>query len=165
MRSRKRLCIFVLVVAGNANCPHADGVPMSLAAECYQDAIPALGIYREARNQRDAAMRGVAWVIRTRAADPLRWPNTPAEVVTQPKQFSAFNAGDPNSTKWPKADSMAWLRSCAAWESHEPDPTGGANHYHSGTNYAAIAKAWGLTVEELHAAETAKLGAFTFYRL
>ena len=131
---------------------------MSLTAEAYQSVIPALAIWREARGEVYVAKLGVAWVIRNRANDERRWPTDPAEVVTQPRQFAAFNRSDQNSTKWPRADDESWEDSCIAWESHEPDPTGGANHYHSYRNpkyYPKWAKSSKLTAE---------IGAFKFYR-
>ena len=123
----------------------------------HQLVIPALTIWREARGLPDA-MLAVAWVIRNRCADP-RWPDTPSEVCLQPKQFSCFNAGDPNAVKLPGPgpEWAAFEAACAAWESHEPDPTSGANHYHS-LSKGEPSWAWGGEL-------TLRIGAFKFYLL
>lgn len=135
---------------------------MSLTAAAYDAVIPAITIWREARGEPFTGKVAVAHVLRNRASDPRRrWRNTTGAVCTQRWQFSCWNPQDPNALKWPKANSTAWLDSCAAWESSlgMPDPTGGANHYHSirdPTKYPSWAKA---------RKRTTKIGAFTFYRL
>ena len=41
-------------------------------------------------------------MIRNRAEDPKkRWPRTVSGVILEPRQFSSFNAGDPNAVKFP----------------------------------------------------------------
>ena len=100
----------------------------------YQDVLMALCAWREARGEGLEAMRGVCWVIRNRLSDPLnRWPKASSEVVLQSLQFSSFNKSDPNATKFPLCSSMAWEEACQAVDNPGTDPTGGANHYHSGT--------------------------------
>lgn len=112
-----------------------------------------------------AAKAAVLAVIRNRASDSLsRWPKTTGEVVTQPKQFSSFNANDPNVAKWPtQKNSVEW----GAWQDcisvvtvpMTADPTNGANHYHSIPDGQAL-PSW---------ADPAKLtvtvGPFKFYKL
>jgi hypothetical protein len=103
----------------------------------YDQFLEALALFREARGASLSAKTAVLAVIRNRAQDHLnRWPKSTADVVTQPKQFSSFNANDPNVTKWPSAKQPTeWV----AWQDcltvvGTPliaDPTLGANHYHS----------------------------------
>jgi len=98
----------------------------------FDEICTCLCIWREGRGCSPAAQAGIYWVIRNRVADP-RWPNTAAEVVLQPWQFSAFNSGDPNSTRFPRhkdaPDYAAWQRILAMVASPPPDPTGGAVFY------------------------------------
>ncbi len=129
-------------------------------AIAYPQVLSALCIWREARGESLAAKLGVWWVLRNRSTDPAgRWPTDIVKVITQPKQFSSFNTGDPNAVKFPGIADAAWLDCCAVVESSDPDPTGSANHYHSLTpatpwpNWADPAK---LTVT---------IGPFKFYRL
>jgi spore germination cell wall hydrolase CwlJ-like protein len=110
-----------------------------------------------------AAKAGVLAVIRNRVADP-RWPNTSAEVVTQPLQFSSFNANDPNVTKWPvKKNVVEW----GAWQDcltvvEAPltaDPTMGSTNYHSIPDGQPLPK-WADPAKL-----TVTIGPFKFYRL
>jgi spore germination cell wall hydrolase CwlJ-like protein len=100
----------------------------------YDQWIAAICVWREARGETDLAMQGVYHVILNRVKDP-RWPNTAAEVVLQPKQFSCFLAGDPNVVRFPlpkqKADWAAFQRVLAIVETPGADPTGGATNYES----------------------------------
>ena len=105
-----------------------------MIADTYDRLMLALAVWREARGEPLDGKRGVAWVILNRMADP-RWPDSAAEVVTQPWQFSCFNAGDPNATKYPtqkrSVDWAAWLECCVVVDglASDLDPTSGANHY------------------------------------
>jgi len=60
----------------------------------------ALCLWREARGESFEGKAAVADVILNRVADP-RWPDSTVGVITQRWQFSAFNANDPNVTKFP----------------------------------------------------------------
>lgn len=131
----------------------------------YDGLLEALCLFREARGASMAARAGVLAVIRNRVADP-RWPNTSAEVVTQPKQFSSFNQNDPNVTKWPTQKNVvewqAWNECIAVTEAPlTADPTMGANHYHSypDTN-KLLFPAW---ADPAHL--TIIIGPFKFYKL
>ncbi len=140
----------------------------------YDRMMVALCVWREARGESDAAMRGVAWVVRNRIAD-TRWPGSGHGVVLQPRQFSAFNVGDVNAVKFPNerdaADWRAWLRVLDAVDDvfgfgvervapgADADPTKGANHYHS------IPDGRPLPGWARREAETLRLGPFRFYRL
>ncbi len=67
----------------------------------------ALCIWREARGESLRGKQLVADVIRNRMNDP-RWPGTYPAVILQPRQFSAFNLGDPNSVKFPESTDPTW---------------------------------------------------------
>lgn len=133
--------------------------------------IAAFCLWREARNQSLPAKAAVFAVLKNRVADP-RWPNTLWEVVLQPKQFSSFNADDPNAAKWPMPknpqDWLAWLGAQAVVEAPlTSDPTMGANHYHD-SSVPPPFKAWlgpGATEADLLKKLTLKLGSFSFYKL
>ncbi len=101
--------------------------------------MEALCLFREARGESKAAKTAMLAVIRNRSVDPhFRWPRSTVGVITQPLQFSSFNANDPNSKVWPTpggnpAAWTAWLECCdVVTVPMLADPTGGA------TNYEAI---------------------------
>jgi cell wall hydrolase len=122
----------------------------------YQNVMGALTIWREARGQTIQEQRAVLHVILNRVKD-RRWPDTISQVVTQPEQFSSFNAGDPNAVKWPSPKDPIFMRCCSIMDEPGIDPTLGANHYHSPMEHLP------------HWADqdkvTVRIGAFTFYRL
>jgi N-acetylmuramoyl-L-alanine amidase len=72
--------------------------------DCYWLALTA---HREARGEGAAGMLAVMQVVMERVFDQ-RWPNTVPEVVLQPKQFSCFNPGDPNSRVFLRDNDLAW---------------------------------------------------------
>lgn len=97
----------------------------------------------EARNQGPEGMEAVIWVMRNRVEEaikqgkPERWGNTLASVGRFPKQFSAWNLGDPNrsvidrpgdqlGTLYHEAKSLVFGVMNA---DPSQDPTGGADHY------------------------------------
>jgi spore germination cell wall hydrolase CwlJ-like protein len=112
-----------------------------------------------------AAKAAVLAVIRNRASDSAnRWPKTTADVVTQPKQFSSFNASDPNVTKWPTpripVEWSAWQDSMTVVETPlTADPTDGANHYHSLPD-GSVLPSWADPAKL-----TVTIGPFKFYKL
>jgi N-acetylmuramoyl-L-alanine amidase len=138
---------------------------MTYAEQAYPLVLLALAVWREARGGTYNEKLGVAYVIRNRVADKLgRWPvNLPA-VVTQPRQFSAFNAGDPNATKFPASSDASWEESCRATAdalNGAPDPTRGANHYHALP--ASEASSWPSWADPNR--QTAMFGMTRFYKL
>lgn len=90
----------------------------------------ALCVWREARGESARGRRLVAQAIENRVIDP-RWPDTYVSVITQPWQFSAFNANDPNATKFPSEADPAWAGCVAAADAviDAPEPFTNANHY------------------------------------
>lgn len=105
-------------------------------AEAFELAIPAICVWREARGEPLEAQRGVWWVIQNRANDALnRWPKSKAGVVLEKFQFSSFNSNDPNASKIPGVADRAFSQIGAMMDdSTTPDPTSGANAYHSYSN-------------------------------
>ena len=93
-------------------------------------------VYGEARNQDIEGQIAVAWVIKNRTMD-RRWPNSPAAVAMQRKQFSCWNRGDPNNYVMLKVDlnKPLFLQIvsvvAAVFSGMHQDPTIGANHYHT----------------------------------
>lgn len=110
--------------------------------------IMARTLYGEVRGEPWDGKVAVAWVIRNRAeSDVKRWQGGVAAVCLSPKQFSCWNAGDPNRPKLLAAKpAEVAFREClaaAAWVLGEAatDPTHGSLNY-----YAAGIKApgWAL---------------------
>ena len=134
-------------------------------ADTYDGVMLALTVWREARGESLEAKRGVAHVILNRMDDP-RWPDTVAAVVTQSRQFSCFNAGDPNAIKFPTqkqaADWAAWVECCEVAGDAllgGYDPTKRANHYES-VEDSSKRPAW-ADAEKM----TLITGMIRFYRL
>ena len=128
----------------------------------YDRVLTAVCVHREARGQSFEAQVGVIWVIRNRAQDTEgRWPIEPARVVTQPRQFSCFLGSDPNVTVWPHPTICQSLIDLvdSIFLGEIPDPTFGANHYHSFQNQKDFPK-W-ADPDKM----TAHIGAFRFYKL
>lgn len=125
----------------------------------YDQFMTALCAWREARGCSDPAIQGVVHVVMNRVRD-TRWPDTAAGVVLQPRQFSSFNAGDPNASRFPnpkdKSDWLAWQRVLAIVESPGADPTGGATGYESCPDDQE--PSWAQDV-------VARIGPFEFYKL
>jgi Cell Wall Hydrolase len=68
----------------------------------YEQWLAALCLWREARGASVEALTAIWFVIVNRSQDAkLRWPRTIPGVILQFRQFSSFNAGDPNATKFP----------------------------------------------------------------
>lgn len=101
--------------------------------ETYPFTLLALCIWREARGETIPAKVGVAWVIRNRAKNPSWWGKDWISVILKPWQFSSFNVGDPNATKFPVPEDTSWIACLQAaeiaWEGIETDPVDGATHY------------------------------------
>ena len=119
--------------------------------------LVALCIWRESRGQPFEGQRAVGHVIRNRVSDS-RWPDTYRGVVLQPKQFSCFNADDPQVTKYPEFND-SWIDAVAAARlamSSLTDPTGGANHYHT----RSVEPSWADRTKV-----TARIGDHIFYKL
>ncbi len=98
--------------------------------------MEALCLFREARGESMPAKAAMLAVIRNRAADSqCRWPRTTIGVITQPLQFSSFNANDPNSKVWPTPGGnpgawQAWIECCdVVTIPMTADPTDGATNY------------------------------------
>jgi spore germination cell wall hydrolase CwlJ-like protein len=135
----------------------------------YDDFMLALCIWREGRGQSKAALSGIAAVVRNRANQPGRWPNTIPGVILQHAQFSSFNSTDPNSAKFPIppsgahfspfGDWQAWLDCLEVVSGSPSDPTAGATNYESIEDPAKRPE-WAEPSRM-----TAQIGAFRFYRL
>jgi len=106
----------------------------------YAQVLIALCCWREARGEGAAGMRGVAWVIRNRAAKPGWWGHSLAEVVTCKNQFSSLTAhGDLQLGLWPAETDPRWLQALQSAQEAilvdipEQDPTQGATYYYDAT--------------------------------
>lgn len=92
----------------------------------------ALATWREARGESLLGKLLVCQVIENRVVD-ARWPETYIGVITQPLQFSAFNANDPNVSTFPRDSDPMWADAVAAADLviAAPSVLTTANHYHT----------------------------------
>jgi len=118
----------------------------------YERVLSALMLWRESRSCIDA-MPGIYHVTLNRVAD-RRWPDNVVSVILQPHQFSSFVPGDPNAVKFPSSDDKEINCALRVVNSPGDDPTGGANHYHSGK-----VPRWAAAMQLV-----AEIGPFKFYR-
>ena len=71
----------------------------------------ALAIYREARNQTERCMLGVACSVRDRVNNPKWWGNSYLSVLFKKWQYSSLTAvGDSQLLIWPKDDDAIYLK-------------------------------------------------------
>lgn len=131
--------------------------------EYIADPLPrfmlALCVWREARGESQLGRILVAQTVANRANDVARrWPTTITGVILQPKQFSAFNADDPNALKFPPENDADWLDcwSVAGMVLSAIRSVTTANHYH----VKGLKPAW-ADASKIVASE----GNHVFYRL
>jgi len=133
--------------------------------------ITALCVWRESRGELLAVRRCVAWSIRNRVSHP-RWWNQPQgahpslwhATVLKPWQYSSFNHGDPNETRWPASDTdEGWgeTRDMVSTAMTEVglDPSGGATNYFDKS--ITFPHAWGA---EADWENTLNLGRIRFWK-
>lgn len=123
----------------------------------------ALCIWREARGESAQGKTGVGCVLRNRAAISPRegFAKDIVGNVVKPWAFSAFNANDPNASKWPSVNDPAWIESCDVADSVLAgclDVTAGAVFYYS-PPLTTAPKAWGNVVPAV------KIGNLNFFKL
>lgn len=130
-------------------------------------------LWGEARSEGRPGMIAVAWVIRNRLARPGWWsrqqgdgiPDDTVEAVCRdPAQFSCWWDAQASKVRSRSVEALglAWPVALAVLEGDEPDPTGGADHYHTVARPAGVREwppAWakgqrGVTI-----------GRHVFYRL
>ena len=94
-----------------------------------------LCVWREARGEQILGKRGVAHVILNRVNSGQVWMGTSiSAVILKAYQFSSFNPGDPNSTRWPLDDDPSFMD--CSWVCNgelagtDEDITNGAEFYH-----------------------------------
>jgi spore germination cell wall hydrolase CwlJ-like protein len=130
----------------------------------YDKWMASLCLWREARGSNTNALIGIYWVLKNRLASSGFGKSLP-EIVLEPKQFTSFSAGDPNSLKFPipdgSADWTAW-RTCqdvvdGFFEIADVDPTNGAVFYESLPERPTTG--WWSTLEM-----TVQIGPFRFYK-
>ena len=144
---------------------------MNNASLCDMECF-ARTIWGEARGEGAEGQIAVAWVMRNRAlaahlfsermkrAHPLYGDGTLVGACRAPRQFSAWNAEDPNRAKLLRAgfDDAAFCRAfavaCQVWGGLIADPTAGATHYH----HRAIEPVWAKSMKP-----KALIGAHMFY--
>jgi len=96
-----------------------------------------LVLYGEARGEPAIGKLAVSHVILNRAAAPCWWGKTVKEVILKPKQFSCFNANDPNrlclehqvNSGYYDPACLAVAQLALAGKTIDPVTGGGATHY------------------------------------
>jgi hypothetical protein len=121
-------------------------VHLLTASNAYSIVLLALCCWREARGSSSAAWQAVIWTILNRAAVAAWWNGNRANdipaVILQPEQFSSFDQGDPNSTKFPSSTDPVFPEILILAANPGSDPTNGATHYYSGD----VAPAWAASM-------------------
>ena len=136
---------------------------MYTAEQCYELALLMLCIWREARGEGAPGQYAVAWTIKNRVARGGWFGKTWVEVILKAKQFSSFNADDPNAVKFPDPMTDASYGPCLMAAKHvydgsAPDPTGGATYYFD-DSMAANPPSWAKAFTK-----TVKIGRLNFFR-
>lgn len=140
--------------------------PLFSREQAYEFALLAIVIWREAQNQSERTIWGVAWSIRNRVLTPGKtwWGDDWEDVILKKWQYSSFNPGDPNSVKFPMPDDPSWKLCLMVAESVYLglgiDPTNGATHYYD-DSIAANPPAWSSPARSQF---KVKLGAMHFYK-
>lgn len=95
-------------------------------------------LWGEARSEGTDGMEAVAWVVVNRVRQPgTRFPDTVTAVCRQPFQFSCFNTSDPNAKLCAAVNESDASYALALWVAASvltgqvPDPTHGAQYYHT----------------------------------
>lgn len=130
-------------------------------------ALLQLAIWREARGESYDGKRGVAHVIVNRSTVSSWWNHhvagSVAKVILQPYQFSSFNRGDPNETKWPPDVDGAFAECCAValavTGGSDADLTNGATYYYDTS--IEWPEAWGTQSEYEN---TLNIGRLRFWK-
>jgi len=127
----------------------------------YEQWIAALCLWREARGQSLQVLNAIWWVLQNRLDSP-QFPKSLPSIILQHKQFSSFNAGDPNAVKFPIPDSGAdWqaFLDCQNVITNNlgGDATGGALFYESLPTQPT--EGWWATLTM-----TTQIGPFRFYK-
>jgi spore germination cell wall hydrolase CwlJ-like protein len=103
-------------------------------SELSDQELLALCTWREADDQSVAAMAGVAHVVNNRVKLPRWWGVSVQTVVLKPWQFSCFDHGDPNESRWPEDENVQWLAvlhiATAVLAGTDRDLTDGASSYY-----------------------------------
>jgi spore germination cell wall hydrolase CwlJ-like protein len=124
--------------------------------------VMARTVFGEARGEPKEGKIAVAWVIKNRADNPKWWGKSIVSVCQAPWQFSCWNKNDPNRAKLLAVlDSDPVFQEClevclGVIDGTYPDPTDGANHYHT----KAVRPHWAMNEEP-----TVTIGNHLFYRL
>lgn len=126
--------------------------------------VLARTLWGEARGEGAAGMVAVGWTIRNRAARPGWWGRDIVSVCQAPWQFSCWNKNDPNYPYLSGAKPIPAREYLKAREAalaviggSQPDPTGGATHYHATT--MARPPTWAAKAKR-----TAVIGHHVFFR-
>ncbi|SRR6266513_1401654 len=131
--------------------------------ELGQSELLALCCWREARGEPLEGKLAQCWSVKNRVQKPGWWGRDWHSVILKPFQYSAFNANDPNATKWP-VEGPDWEQCQHVAETvmneEIPDPTDGATHYFDTS--ISFPKSWGNEAEWVN---TLNVGRLRFWKV
>jgi hypothetical protein len=124
-----------------------------------------LCVWREARGESFDGKRAVAWAIKNRVDSPRWWGHDWHTVILKPWQFSSFNLGDPNHTRWPLDTDQSFIECTEACQpvyigADTDDLTNGATHYYDTS--IEWPKGWGRPEEWDN---TLNIGRLKFFKM
>jgi spore germination cell wall hydrolase CwlJ-like protein len=160
------LAFGVLMLAARAAEPPLSTWRNSAMITLHKGDVDTLSrtLFGEARGEKLAGMHAVAWVILNRAKrGSPRFPSTISGVCKQKFQFTCWAENDPNSKACARANDsdpffvMAIHAATGVLAGQVPDPTLGADHYH--TIGMRPYPGWASTMEL-----TAVIGQHRFYK-
>ncbi len=128
--------------------------------DLYPEFLLALVLWRESRGEDVEGKKAVACSIRNRVHKPSWWGTDWVTVILKPKQYSSFNANDPNAVKFPQQNDNAW-QACLVvadqcYQGILTDTTDGATHYY---DISIPQPSWAATMEN-----TLNIGKLKFFK-
>jgi N-acetylmuramoyl-L-alanine amidase len=137
------------------------------ARQAIDLAMLTMVLGREAGNQTEDAIRGVAWSIKNRVLHPGWWGKDWESVIEAKWQYSSVMGPktDPNLQKYPNLNFEPWPMCLAiaeeVYNGKSVDPTGGAVDYYD-RSLDKDPPAWSTDSSLVHCCD---IGAFHFFKL
>jgi N-acetylmuramoyl-L-alanine amidase len=129
-------------------------------SELTDEELYELCVWRESDDQPADAMRAVAHSIMNRVLHPGWWGVDLRTVLLAPEQYSCFDEGGPDETRWPDDDNPQFIEISQIVDDivaqNDPDNTDGATNYYD----VSIEPPWWTQKMQF----TVQLGKFRFYK-